>query len=108
MAEVEKELAMCGIGYTTELENRKENRFVSIENQLKIIDGKFESIKETINEKFTSLQTQLEEREKKVDRELGQVSELFALVYQRNKENTDEIREIKKTVDNILEMLSRK
>jgi hypothetical protein len=29
-------------------------------------------------------------------------------VYQRNKENTNEIRGIKKTVDNILEMLSRK
>jgi hypothetical protein len=108
MAEVEKELANCGIGYTTELENRQENRFVSIENQLKTIDGKFESIKETINEKFASLQTRLAEREKKVDRELGQVSELFALVYQRNKENTNEIRGIKKTVDNILEMLSRK
>jgi hypothetical protein len=29
-------------------------------------------------------------------------------VYQGNKQNSAEIREIKKTVDNILEMLSRK
>jgi archaellum component FlaC len=108
MAEVEKELANCGVGYTTELENRQENRFVSIENQLKTIDGKFESIEGTINEKFASLQTRLAEREKKVDLELEQVSELFAFVYQRNKENTDEIREIKKSVDNILELLTRK
>jgi septal ring factor EnvC (AmiA/AmiB activator) len=101
-AAVEKELMTCGTGYAlTEqqqnLQNRHERKFESIENQLK-----------TIDEKFESLQTQLAEREKKVDRELEQVSELFAYVYQANKENTAEIREMKKTVDKILEMLSSK
>jgi archaellum component FlaC len=113
MAEVEKELTMCGIGYTFGEQlpivlNRHERKIESIENQLKKIDGRFESIDQTINDKFASLQTQLEERAKKVDQELEQVSELFAYVYQGNKQNSAEIREIKKTVDNILEMLSRK
>jgi hypothetical protein len=58
---------------------------LSIENQLK-----------TIDEKFANLQNQLEERAKKVDQELEQVSELFAYVYQGNKENAAEIKDIKK------------
>jgi Leucine-rich repeat (LRR) protein len=99
-AAVEKELMTCGTGYAlTEqlqnLQNRHERKFESIENQLK-----------TIDEKFSSLQTQLTEREKKVDRELEQVSELFAYVYQGNKENSAEIIDIKKTADQILEILS--
>jgi hypothetical protein len=79
LAAIEEELRSCGTGYTfgdqlQNLQNRNERKFEFIGNQLGTIDGK-----------FSSLQTQLEEREKKVDRELEQVSELFAYVYQGNK-----------------------
>jgi hypothetical protein len=96
LAAVEKELMTCGANYPVsltdllDLEKRHESKFESIENQLK-----------TIKEK-------LEEREKEVDRELEQVSELFAYVYQGNKQNAADIKEIKKTVDKILEMLTGK
>jgi TolA-binding protein len=102
LAAIAEELRSCGTGYTfgdqlQNLQNRNERKFESIENQLKTIDGK-----------FSSLQTQLAEREKKVDRELEQVSELFAYVYQGNKQNAAEIKDIKKTVDKILEILTSK
>jgi hypothetical protein len=96
MAAIEKKLAACGANYPVflpdllDLENRHERKFESIENQLKIIIEK------------------LDEREKKVDRELEQVSELFAYVYQGNKQNSAEIKEINKKVDEILEMLTSK
>jgi hypothetical protein len=96
LAAVEKELMTCGANYPVSLtdllyvQSQHESKFESIENQLKIINEK------------------LEEREKKVDRELEQVSELFAYVYQGNKQNAAEIKEIKKTVDKILEMLTGK
>ncbi len=113
LKEIELELANCGVGYTIRepiqtILDRHDKRFDSLENHFKTIDGKFESIEGKINEKFASLQTQLAEREKKVDRELEQVSELFAYVYQGNKQNSAEIKDIKKTVDKILEMLTSK
>ncbi len=96
LAIVEQELKACGVNYPVSLtdllyvQSQHESKLESIENQLK-----------TINEKS-------EERENKFDRELEQVSELFAYVYQGNKQNAAEIKEIKKTVDKILEILTTK
>jgi hypothetical protein len=54
------------------------------------------------------LQTQFEEREKKVDRKLELLTELFYNVDERNEENAKEIKEIKKMVEKIFEMLTSK
>ncbi len=91
LAEIEKELAACATDYCDSGNGS--------------IDG---NALEMISEKFASLQTKLEEREKKVDQELEQVSELFAHVYQGNKENTAEIKKINEKVDKIVEILTSK
>jgi hypothetical protein len=91
LALIEKELAACASDYCDSGNGS--------------IDG---NALEVISEKFASLQTKLEEREKKVDQELEQVSELFAHVYQGNKENTAEIKKINEKVDKIVEILTSK
>ncbi len=94
LAAIEKELATCGAGYAlTELpnlQNRHERKFESIENQLKTMNGKSE------------------EREKKVDRKFELLTELFYNVDERNEENAAEIKEIKKMVGKIWDMLNTK
>jgi hypothetical protein len=50
----------------------------------------------------------LEEREKKVDRKFELLTELFYNVDERNEENAAEIKEIKKMVEKIWDMLNTK
>jgi hypothetical protein len=99
LAAVEQELATCGSNYPVflpDLSNvqyllkRHESKFESIENQLKIMNGKSE------------------EREKKVDRKFELLTELFYNVDGRNDENAAEIKEIKKMVEKIWDMLNTK
>ncbi len=96
LAAVENELATCGANYPVslpdllDLQNRHERKFESIENQLKIMNGKSE------------------ETEKKVDRKFELLTELFYNVDERNEENAAEIKEIKKMVQKIWDMLNSK
>jgi ribosome-binding ATPase YchF (GTP1/OBG family) len=54
-----------------------------------------------------TLTEQLENLEKKVDRKFELLTELFHNVGQRNEENAKEIKEIKKMVEKIWDMLTR-
>jgi hypothetical protein len=88
LATIENELGACGTGY-------------DLTEQLQILQNRHE-------EKFESINEKLEEREKKVDRKLELLTELFYNVDERNEENANEIKEIKKTVDKIWDMLNTK
>ncbi len=99
LAVVEQELMACGAGYgLTE----------QLLNSLSRHEKKFESIEKAVNEKFVDLQTQFKEREKKVDRKFELVTELFGYLDERNEENAVEIKEIKKMVEKIWDMLNTK
>jgi hypothetical protein len=55
-----------------------------------------------------ALTEQLENLEKKFDRKFELIKELFYNVDERNEENAADIKEIKKMVDKIFDMLTRK
>jgi Leucine-rich repeat (LRR) protein len=84
---VENELMTCGVEYAM---------------------SKVENLESSIHKKFDNLQTELEEREKKVDRKFELVTELFGYLDERNEENAGEIKDIKKMVEKIWDMLNSK
>ncbi len=100
LAAVEKELMTCGANYLVSL--------TDLPNALNRHERKFESIEKAVNEKFVGLQIQLQEREKKVDRKFELLTELFYNVDERNEENAADIKEIKKMVEKIWDMLNSK
>jgi hypothetical protein len=100
LAAIENELATCGANYPVFLPD-----LLYVQTQH---ERKFESIEKAVNDKFVDLQTQLQEREKKVDRKFELITELFYNVDGRNEENAADIKEIKKMVEKIWDMLNSK
>jgi hypothetical protein len=82
LAAIENELATCGANYLVSLTD--------------------------LPRKLESMTEKLEEREKKVDRKFELLTELFYNVDERNEENAAEIKEIKKMVEKIWDMLNTK
>jgi predicted nucleic acid-binding Zn-ribbon protein len=87
-AEIERELAACGIGYENfELQKKLFDHESSVSEKFENIEKSIE----TNNLKYENLATRFAELEKKFD--------------ERNEENAKEIREIKKMVEKISEMM---